>query len=68
MSGYQWASRMPVWEERIALLSPYQVNTKGHGDDRQSHAKFLHCLPAFHNRDTEVGRPPSQGSASIAWK
>jgi ornithine carbamoyltransferase len=34
-----------VWEERIALLSPYQVNTKGHGDDRQS-LRQVSPLPA----------------------
>jgi ornithine carbamoyltransferase len=44
-----------VWEERIALLSPYQVNTKVMEMTGNAYAKFLHCLPAFHNRDTEVG-------------
>jgi ornithine carbamoyltransferase len=44
-----------VWEERIALLSPYQVNAKVMEMTGKPHAKFLHCLPAFHNRDTEVG-------------
>ncbi|MBS0123320.1 ornithine carbamoyltransferase [Thetidibacter halocola] len=44
-----------VWEERIALLSPYQVNAKVMEMTGNAHAKFLHCLPAFHNRDTQVG-------------
>lgn len=44
-----------VWEERIALLSPYQVTSKMMNLTGNPYAKFLHCLPAFHNRDTEVG-------------
>lgn len=44
-----------VWEERIALLSPYRVTTEIMGKTGNPYAKFLHCLPAFHNRDTEVG-------------
>lgn len=44
-----------VWEERIALLSPYQVTTEVMEKTGNPNAKFLHCLPAFHNRDTEVG-------------
>jgi ornithine carbamoyltransferase len=44
-----------VWEERIALLSPYQVTAKVMAMTGNPHSKFLHCLPAFHNRDTEVG-------------
>ena len=45
-----------VWEERIKLLKPYQVNmnvVKATGNPK---VKFLHCLPAFHNLETEVGR------------
>jgi ornithine carbamoyltransferase len=49
-----------VWEERIALLSPYQVNTKVMEMTGNAYAKFLHCLPAFHNRDTEVGEATFQ--------
>ncbi|SFA69270.1 ornithine carbamoyltransferase [Poseidonocella pacifica] len=44
-----------IWEDRIALLSPYQVNKKVMEMTGNPYAKFLHCLPAFHNRDTEVG-------------
>ena len=49
-----------VWEARIALLSPYQVNTNVMEMTGNPYAKFLHCLPAFHNRDTEVGEETFQ--------
>ncbi|MCK5222579.1 MAG: ornithine carbamoyltransferase [Candidatus Aminicenantes bacterium] len=44
-----------VWEERINLLKPYQVNKKIMDLTGNSKVKFLHCLPAFHNRDTKIG-------------
>lgn len=44
-----------VWEERIALLSPYRVTKEIMEMTGNPYTKFLHCLPAFHNRDTEVG-------------
>jgi ornithine carbamoyltransferase len=44
-----------VWEERISLLKPYQVNMKVIEMTGNPVVKFLHCLPAFHNRDTKVG-------------
>lgn len=43
-----------VWKERIALLHPYQVNEKLMKRAKKN-AIFLHCLPAFHGMDTEVG-------------
>jgi ornithine carbamoyltransferase len=43
-----------VWKERIALLHPYQVN-KNLMKLAKKDAIFLHCLPAFHGMDTEVG-------------
>jgi ornithine carbamoyltransferase len=43
------------WEERIKLLLPYQVNKKALDLTGNPNAKFLHCLPAFHNRETKVG-------------
>ena len=49
-----------VWEERIALLSPYRVTRKLMEMTGTPHTKFLHCLPAFHNRDTEVGEQTFQ--------
>lgn len=44
-----------VWDERIALLSPYQVNAELMAATGNPNAKFLHCLPAFHDRNTTVG-------------
>ena len=44
-----------VWKERIELLQPYQVNSKSMDMTGNSDVKFMHCLPAFHNRDTEIG-------------
>ncbi len=43
------------WKERIELLRPYQVNVDLMVAAKNSACKFLHCLPAFHNRDTKVG-------------
>jgi ornithine carbamoyltransferase len=44
-----------VWEERIKLLKPFQVNMNVLKMTGNPSVKFLHCLPAFHNRDTKVG-------------
>lgn len=44
-----------VWKERIELLKPYQVNTKMMELTGNPKCKFMHCLPAFHNRETTVG-------------
>jgi ornithine carbamoyltransferase len=44
-----------VWGERIELLKPYQVNKNTMELTGNPRVKFLHCLPAFHNRDTKVG-------------
>jgi ornithine carbamoyltransferase len=44
-----------VWEERIKLLKPYQVNKEVIELTGNPEVKFLHCLPAFHNRETKVG-------------
>ncbi len=44
-----------VWEERIKLLKPYQVNLDVVNRTGNPRVRFMHCLPAFHNRDTEVG-------------
>jgi ornithine carbamoyltransferase len=40
--------------ERIALLKPYQVNEKMMAATGKAETIFLHCLPAFHNLDTDV--------------
>ena len=49
-----------VWAERIKLLTPYRVTAAVMTATGNPHAKFLHCLPAFHNRDTEVGEATFQ--------
>ena len=43
------------WKERIALLKPYQVNSGMIERTGNPDVKFLHCLPASHNRETRVG-------------
>ncbi len=45
-----------VRKERIALLLPYQVNAEKMALTGNPNTKFMHCLPAFHNTDTEVGK------------
>ncbi|MDR0982960.1 MAG: ornithine carbamoyltransferase [Culturomica sp.] len=45
-----------VWKERIEILLPYQVNKKTMELTGNSKCKFMHCLPAFHNLETAVGR------------
>ena len=44
-----------VWNERIKLLSPYQVN-KNVMDNANEKAIFLHCLPSFHDLNTTIGK------------
>jgi ornithine carbamoyltransferase len=44
-----------VWAERIKLLKPYQVNMNVVKKTANPNVKFLHCLPAFHNRETTIG-------------
>jgi ornithine carbamoyltransferase len=44
-----------VWADRIKLLTPYQVNKDVVARTENPKVKFMHCLPAFHNRDTKVG-------------
>lgn len=45
-----------VWAERIKLLTPYQVNMNVVKKTGNPNVKFMHCLPAFHNLETQVGR------------
>jgi ornithine carbamoyltransferase len=45
-----------VWAERIELLRPYQVNVQTLKLTGNPDVKFMHCLPAFHNTDTAVGK------------
>src|SRR6516165_3775456 len=45
-----------VWADRVKLLTPYQVNRKLIEASGNRRTKFMHCLPAFHDPNTEVGR------------
>ncbi len=45
-----------VWSERVGLLTPYQVNAALLEKTGNPRAKFMHCLPAFHDPNTVVGR------------
>ena len=44
-----------IWEERINLLKPFQINKLLMEKTENPNTKFLHCLPAFHNRETTLG-------------
>jgi ornithine carbamoyltransferase len=55
-----------TWQERINLLKPFQVNmdvVKATGNPK---VKFMHCLPAFHDRNTEVGEDLFQATGMDA--
>jgi ornithine carbamoyltransferase len=45
-----------VWAERIELLKPYQINAETMKLTGNPDVKFMHCLPAFHNTETQVGK------------
>jgi len=45
-----------VWKERIDLLLPYQVNTELMKASGNPNVKFMHCLPAFHDTETALGK------------
>ncbi|OGR44437.1 MAG: ornithine carbamoyltransferase [Elusimicrobia bacterium GWA2_61_42] len=49
-----------VWAERIKLLKAYQVNPALMKKTGNRNVKFMHCLPAFHNADTKVGKQVSE--------
>jgi ornithine carbamoyltransferase len=44
-----------VWKERIEVMKPFQVNMEMIKNTGNPNVKFMHCLPAFHNRETTVG-------------
>lgn len=44
-----------AWQERIGLLKPYRVTPELMAASGKPQVKFMHCLPAFHNRETKVG-------------
>lgn len=45
-----------IWAERVELLGGYQVNDTALAKTGNANAKFMHCLPGFHNEQTTVGR------------
>jgi ornithine carbamoyltransferase len=45
-----------VWDQRVAQLLPYQVNRQAMDRTGNPRARFMHCLPAFHDKRTVVGR------------
>jgi ornithine carbamoyltransferase len=49
-----------VWKERIDQLLPYQVNKKLMDASGNPHVKFMHCLPAFHDTRTTLGKKISE--------
>ena len=49
-----------VWKERVALLTPYQVNKELMKASGNPHVRFMHCLPAFHDTETTVGKQIAQ--------
>ena len=49
-----------VWEERIKLLLPYQVNAEVMKKTGNPNVKFMHCLPSFHDMKTKVGKKISE--------
>ena len=44
------------WNDRIELLKPYQVNAAVLDSTNNKQVKFLHCLPAYHNQETKIGK------------
>ncbi|MCE0485677.1 ornithine carbamoyltransferase [Ornithinimicrobium sediminis] len=55
-----------AWEERISALLPYQVNADLMAATGNPRAKFMHCLPAFHDTDTAVGHALVQQHPELA--
>ena len=47
---------MDAWEERVDLMKPFQVNLDVIAATGNPDVRFMHCLPAFHNNQTSVGR------------
>jgi ornithine carbamoyltransferase len=48
------------WAERIRLLEPFRVTSESLRKTGNPHVKFMHCLPAFHNTETAVGKEIAQ--------
>ena len=49
-----------AWQERINLMKPYQVNMQTIAKTGNPHVRFMHCLPAYHNEETIVGKEISE--------
>ncbi|MCF8780488.1 ornithine carbamoyltransferase [Vibrio sp. IRLE0018] len=49
-----------AWDERVALMKPYQVNMNVLKQTGNPIVKFMHCLPAFHNDETQIGKQVAQ--------
>ncbi|MGF1721477.1 ornithine carbamoyltransferase [Vibrio kyushuensis] len=49
-----------AWDERVAKMTPYQVNSQTLALTENSDVKFMHCLPAFHNDETVIGKEVSE--------
>jgi ornithine carbamoyltransferase len=45
-----------LWNQRIQQMMPYQVNSRLLAAAQNPNVKFMHCLPAFHNTETQVGK------------
>lgn len=54
------------WAERIDILLPYQINSKLLERTGNPDVLFMHCLPAFHNCETEVGREVAERYPQLA--
>ncbi len=54
--GCPWASPPSDWDERIDQLLPYQINAALVAETGNPDVKVMHCLPALHNTETDVGR------------
>ncbi|WP_100753332.1 ornithine carbamoyltransferase [Vibrio salilacus] len=49
-----------AWDERVAMMTPYQVNMKVIEQTGNPQVKFMHCLPAFHDDQTAIGKQVAQ--------
>ena len=49
-----------AWDERVKLMTPYQINMDTIKATGNPNVKFMHCLPAFHNDETTIGKEVSE--------